>query len=91
MTDLVLTFAAALSGDFNGDGTVDAADYVVWRKTDGSQAGYNAWRTNFGATAGTGSSNGAGAGAVPEPGTWMLIGSGLAMVAAIRRRSAAAR
>ncbi len=24
-------------GDFNADGTVDAADYVAWRKSDGSQ------------------------------------------------------
>jgi hypothetical protein len=30
-------------------GTVSAADYVVWRKRDGSQEGYDAWRTNFGA------------------------------------------
>jgi hypothetical protein len=26
----------ALPGDYNGDGTVDAADYVVWRKTLGT-------------------------------------------------------
>ncbi|MEX2546100.1 MAG: hypothetical protein WD316_13305 [Phycisphaeraceae bacterium] len=39
-----------LEGDYNGDGVVDAADYVVWRKTDGSAEGYNTWRTNFGAT-----------------------------------------
>ena len=25
-----------IPGDFNHDGTVDAADYVVWRKTDGT-------------------------------------------------------
>jgi hypothetical protein len=30
-------------------GTVSAADYVVWRKRDGSQVGYDAWRENFGA------------------------------------------
>ena len=30
-------------GDFNGDGTVDAADYVVWRKTDGTPLGYDTW------------------------------------------------
>jgi hypothetical protein len=40
--------ALAMPGDYNGDGTVDAADYVVWRKIDGTQGGYNAWRTNFG-------------------------------------------
>ena len=41
-----------LQGDYNTDGVVDAADYVVWRKTDGTNpAGYNTWRTNFGRTA----------------------------------------
>ncbi len=37
--------------DYNGDGTVDAADYVVWRKTGiNGQQGYDDWRANFGAT-----------------------------------------
>jgi T5SS/PEP-CTERM-associated repeat protein len=44
--------AAGLPGDFNQSGTVDMADYVVWRKSDGSQVGYDRWRTNFGRTAG---------------------------------------
>jgi hypothetical protein len=59
-----------LPGDFNGDGSVNAADYVVWRKTDGTLPGYNAWRTNFGRTAG--SAAGASA-AVPEPGMVGLV------------------
>jgi hypothetical protein len=45
--------AAALPGDFNTDGTVDAADYIVWRDglgTTYTQADYNVWRANFGAT-----------------------------------------
>ena len=46
---------AALAGDYNGDGAVDAADYVVWRKTGGGQAGYDLWRTNFGRTVGAAS------------------------------------
>src|SRR5262245_24788108 len=37
-----------IPGDFNGNGTVDAADYVVWRKTGGTQADYTTWRTHFG-------------------------------------------
>ncbi len=40
----------SLPSDFNGDDTVDAADYVVWRKTDGTQPGYDTWRANFGRT-----------------------------------------
>jgi hypothetical protein len=35
-------------GDYNGNGVVDAADYVVWRDTGGSQAAYDLWRANFG-------------------------------------------
>jgi probable HAF family extracellular repeat protein len=43
--------AVALPGDFNDDGTVDAADYVVWRKNNGTQSGHDTWRANFGRTA----------------------------------------
>lgn len=34
LTDGVLI--VTLAGDYNGDGTVDTADYTVWRDTDGS-------------------------------------------------------
>jgi beta-propeller repeat-containing protein len=37
-----------LSGDFNNDGTVDAADYVVWRKDGAAPVDYSDWRGNFG-------------------------------------------
>jgi hypothetical protein len=57
-------------GDFNGDGAIDAADYVVWRKTVGSQAGYDLWRTNFGRTAGSDSSLST---AVPDPSSIVLL------------------
>ena len=77
-----------LPGDFNGDDRVDAADYVVWRKTDGTPAKYNEWRGNFGATAGAGSGLGIG-GAVAEPGGVVLLMVGLAALCAYRpgRRS----
>jgi hypothetical protein len=54
-----------LAGDYNGNQSVDAADYVLWRKTlastidlraDGNangivdQADYDIWRSQFGAT-----------------------------------------
>ncbi len=48
------TYQPPLEGDFNNDHVVDAADYVVWRKTEGIQAGYDAWRSHFGETAGSG-------------------------------------
>jgi autotransporter-associated beta strand protein len=73
MNSLVLTYSAMLQGDYNGDDVVDAADYVIWRKTDGSPAGYNNWRSNFGATGGAGSGAGTDGGSVPEPTSWMLL------------------
>jgi hypothetical protein len=63
-----------LPGDFNGDGSVDAADYVVWRKSDGTQDGYIAWRANFGVTSGSGSVGDSLANAaVPEPASAVLL------------------
>ena len=39
--------------DYNGDGKVDAADYVVWRKTNiNGRRGYDLWKANFGDTGG---------------------------------------
>jgi hypothetical protein len=35
-------------GDFNYDGLVSAADYVVWRKSGGRPTDYDGWRANFG-------------------------------------------
>ena len=64
--------AASIPGDYNNNGTVDAADYVVWRKTNGTPAGYNLWRANFGQTAGSGAGANASA-AVPEPATLVLL------------------
>jgi hypothetical protein len=62
-------------GDFNSDGSVNAADYVVWRKTDGTQQGFNEWRANFGTTSGSGS-----LASVPEPGGVLLLLFGIVMI-----------
>jgi T5SS/PEP-CTERM-associated repeat protein len=66
---VVLEVAApGLSGDFNGDGSVDAADYVVWRDGLGSsfsQSDYDIWRRNFGATSSAAAFSGNQP--VPEP------------------------
>ena len=66
--------AASIPGDFNADGKVDSADYVVWRKTDGTQLGYNTWRANFGVTS---ASSGIATQPVPEPTTMLLVAFGL--------------
>ena len=64
--------APGLPGDYNQDGAVDAADYIVWRKNDGTSEGYNTWRANFGQPSGSGSGASANA-AVPEPATLVLL------------------
>src|SRR6478752_202912 len=46
-----------LPGDFNNNGVVDAADYVMWHKglgTTYTQTDYDVWRAHFGQTAGSG-------------------------------------
>lgn len=86
--------APTMPGDDNKDGKVDAADYVVWRKTAGTEAAYNAWRTHFG-TSNTSTGSGGGStgalpseAAVPEPAA--LIATGL-FVAAILLSEAGTR
>jgi hypothetical protein len=74
-----------LDGDYNHDGKVDAADYVVWRKTDGTAGGFSLWKENFGNMQGAGAVAGAdtGIGAVPEPSSLLLsLGTGVAVVCA---------
>ncbi len=82
-------FVDALAGDFNNDGSVDAADYVVWRKNLGSQDDYNLWRTNFGRPAESGAavnlvSNGISS--VPEASSILLFLLGVALCLAPFRR-----
>jgi hypothetical protein len=72
-------------GDFNHDNAVNAADYVVWRKTGGSPDDYNTWRANIGQPTGSGSGAGANA-AVPEPATVVLLIAGI-LTFCSRRRS----
>jgi hypothetical protein len=64
-----LRMLGATPGDYNGDGAVDAADYVVWRKDPaafGGPDGFETWRSNFGNSSGGGSSVIADS-TVPEP------------------------
>ena len=67
VVDALISAAPLMAGDYNDDGTVDAADYTAWRDALDSDtplenetetigvvdaADYDAWKTNFGATAG---------------------------------------
>jgi hypothetical protein len=72
-----------IAGDYNRNGTVDAADYVLWRDLEGQSgaglaadgngdgmvngADYDLWRANFGQGAPAGAAA-LQASAVPEPG-----------------------
>jgi hypothetical protein len=72
------------AGDFNSDGTVDAADYVLWRKGGAvprTPQNYALWRANFDKTSGSGAS--ISTAGVPEPGTYVLAAG--ALLAAVLR------
>lgn len=82
--------AIGLAGDFNHNGIVDGADYVVWRKGLGStftQNDYNTWRTNFGATDGAGveSNPAALSSLVPEPASAIACVSAVLALLMVRR------
>ncbi len=87
----IVTNAVTLAGDYNQDGVVDAADYVVWRNHLGSvtslpndltpgvdENDYLVWKENYGATVG-----GAVIATIPEPTSLALLSLG---VLALMRR-----
>jgi hypothetical protein len=86
-TKLSLTIGFGIAGDFNADGRVDVADYVVWRNRLGSvytQADYDVWRSHFGQTQGGGAGFGS-MGVVPEPGIAGLLVFGVVACRDFRR------
>jgi DNA-binding beta-propeller fold protein YncE len=90
----------ALPGDYNRNGTVDAADYVVWRNTRGqsrslpNESGLNIhsvdiedywfWQANFGRTIPT--SDALSDRAVPEPSLTASIMIGMTLATLLRLR-----
>ncbi|MEX0611556.1 MAG: hypothetical protein WD229_05520, partial [Pirellulales bacterium] len=81
----------SLPGDFNQDGNVDAADYIVWRHglgTTHTSDDYDIWRTHFGETAGGGAAAiGVLNAAVPEATGFVLAMTGIIIgLASARRR-----
>ena len=89
---VALAVMAGPSGDYNGDGVVDAADYTVWRDTlgqtgtglaaDGNHnnvidsGDYDVWKSNYGTSAGNGAS---ATSTVPEPCGLLLCLVGLTL------------
>ncbi len=90
------TGPSGVPGDYNGNGVVDMADYVLWRNGGPLQnevdtagtvnaADYTVWRSLFGNTSGSGS--GLGAANVPEPTGMMLLLVSAVLGFGIRKRS----
>jgi hypothetical protein len=76
--------AVSPPGDFDADGTVNAADYVVWRNGFGTtytEADYGVWRAHFSQSAGSGASQAS----VPEPPSAVLCVIALAALRYARR------
>ncbi len=96
-----LSTAPAVVGDYNFNGTVDAADYTIWRDTlnqtgdglaadgnnDGTvnQADHTFWANRFGNTA----SGETETTSVPEPSSALLLFAAMGMLV-VRRRAAVA-
>ena len=79
-------------GDYNENGAVDAADYVVWRNggalpnegvtpNSNTPEDYDFWRSRFGATSGSGSVV-----AVPEPSVAILLLASMVGVGWLQRK-----
>jgi hypothetical protein len=86
---IVNTFGDPLPGDYNNNGAIDAADYVLWRKggplaneVDNpgtvNAADYIAWRARFGNSGGSGT-----AAIIPEPPARLLMFTAFATLIAI--------
>jgi hypothetical protein len=95
-------FAATqvVPGDYNVNGTVDAADYTKWRDNLGAtitlpgegvtpgvvtQEDYDFWKTNFG-NSGTGSGAILTSLAVPEPASLSICALAISVIAVLARR-----
>jgi sugar lactone lactonase YvrE len=82
-----IAIVPTLPGDFSHDGTVDAADYILWRKTDNTQTDYVTWRSHFGEPPNSNADAIANT-VVPEPATMMLLMVSAAGWCLCRRRDA---
>jgi hypothetical protein len=98
----MLFLVAGLSGDYNGNGAIDAADYTMWRDalTAGSssltndptpgvvdESDFLYWRAHFGETLGSGAGSLA---SVPEPASLglLLLGALFVVIYSTRRLEA---
>jgi autotransporter-associated beta strand protein len=99
LLDVTTLVTPGITGDYNDDGVVDAADYADWRANEGTtntlpndpvggtigQAQYDNWAANFGMPS---SGGGSAASAVPEPSALLMAVLGLLVASCRRQRSA---
>lgn len=94
----LLVVESGLTGDYNGDGIVNLADYTIWRDTLGSTGpglaadgngdeevnglDYDVWKSHFGESSQTLSE--VSSNRVPEPSTMLIAGMGLLVAMAAR-------
>jgi PEP-CTERM motif len=93
----VILAPPVMAGDYNDNGTVDAADYTVWRDQLGqaiampnetvtpgmvTQEDYDEWKANFGNSSGSGTLSSA---TVPEPTTGVMLMLGIMATLSGRR------
>lgn len=85
MATVSFTTGTGPAGDYDGNGSVDGADFLTWQRGGSpnplSPGDLATWKSNYGATSATGA-----AGAVPEPAA-CLLASVAALAVGIRRRS----
>jgi hypothetical protein len=96
---IAFNVVAGLPGDYNANGIVDAADFVVWRDNldqsatlpnDNShgmvtQADYDMWRANFGSSSGANVAH-----VVPEPAMVILVLTAASLLTLRRRHTRSA-
>lgn len=92
---------SGLAGDYNNDGTVDAADYTMWRNSDGQEGiglpadgsgngsvgpeDYNIWKSHYNESE-PAAGSGASSSNVPEPATAMPMTLGLLLFCSSQRQ-----
>ena len=67
----ITLFAAIPTGDFDGNGTIDGADFLKWQRDGGRADELDAWQTNYGTLAPSASTS------VPEPAGLVIVMTGL--------------
>ena len=85
--DYTLT-SNVFAGDFDASTNVDAHDFAIWQRNDGTAAGLAYWQSNYGSSLPAG---GAAAGAIPEPTSALMLVLGLSALGCGRRKVASQR